>query len=181
MNTETAHNHSSAVRLARLPMAARYAIALEVVVIAAVVRWALNPVWGALELPFITFYPGVMLTAWLGGFGPGLLTTFLSAALADYFWLSPPFAFGISDNAASDIASLLLFVTMGTLISVFSEAWRREAVAVARSEERLGSTLARIGDAAIVQRQAEERQRFLAEASRVLTSSLDYETTLAHI
>ncbi len=181
MKTETAHNHSSAVRLARLPMAARYAIALAVVVIAAVVRWALNPVWGALELPFITFYPGVMLTAWLGGFGPGLLTTFLSAALADYFWLSPPFAFGISDNAASDIASLLLFVTMGTLISVLSEAWRREAVAVARSEERLGSTLARIGDAAIVQRQAEERQRFLAEASRVLTSSLDYETTLAHI
>src|SRR5437867_1063946 len=84
-------NDSLAVRLTRVPMSARYGIGLVIVGIAVVGRLALNSVWGGPELPFITFYPAVMVAAWLGGFGPGLLTTFLSAALADYFWLSPPF------------------------------------------------------------------------------------------
>ncbi|MBI4501307.1 MAG: PAS domain S-box protein [Gemmatimonadetes bacterium] len=129
-----------------LSLPARYAIAVGVTGIAALLRVAFDPLWGR-GLPFITFYPAVMLVAWLGGFGPGIVATLLSATIADYFWMAP--ALSLTISATGDVLGLLLFVGMGALISVLNEAWRRATVAQSRSEERLRVTLASIGDAVI--------------------------------
>jgi PAS domain S-box-containing protein len=126
---------------------ARYGIAMLLVAIAAALRAALNPVWGV-GLPYITFYPTVMLVAWLGGLGPGLLATAVSAAIADFLWVPPPFAFGI--DAFPDALGLMVFTAMGVFMSVLNEAWRRSTLTVAASEERLSVTLASIGDAVLV-------------------------------
>jgi PAS domain S-box-containing protein len=124
----------------------RYGVAIALIAVAAALRVALNPVWG-IGLPYITFYPAVMLVAWLGGLGPGLVATALSALLADYFWISPPLTFAIGDLA--DMLGLLVFSTMGVVISVLNEAWRSSTTAAFESQQRLAVTLTSIGDGVI--------------------------------
>ena len=48
------------------------------------VRWPLWPVLGN-QTPHMTFFPAVMISAYYGGFGPGLLAAVLSALVAHYF------------------------------------------------------------------------------------------------
>jgi PAS domain S-box-containing protein len=135
------------MRLIRLSAPVRYAIATLALGIGWGFRTALNPFFSQFELPFITFYPAVMVSAWLGGFGPGILTTAGAAVLADYFWMDAPYTFTIRNP--SDVAAIAVFVTMGMLISLSSEAWRRGQAALVESQEQLSATLAAIGDAII--------------------------------
>jgi PAS domain S-box-containing protein len=115
----------------------------------------------AFDQPFITFYPAVMVSAWFGGFGPGLLATVASDLIADYFWLPPTSSFFIGKS--SDIAAMLLFVTIGALISFLNEAWRRGGAKVIQSEEQIRTTLNSIGDAVI----AIDGQGFVTRMNRV--------------
>jgi PAS domain S-box-containing protein len=130
----------------RLPPAAAFAIAVAAPGLAALVRAFFDPLWGW-EHPFITFYPAVMLTAWLGGLWPGVTATLISAALADSFWLRPVQSFAVVN--VGDLVGLLVFVGNCTLISALNENWRRAAAALSRSEERLRVTLTSIGDGVI--------------------------------
>jgi K+-sensing histidine kinase KdpD len=52
-------------------------------------RWLLGPVLGD-QLPFITFIIAVLFAAWLGGLGPALFATVVSAVLALFFFIPPP-------------------------------------------------------------------------------------------
>ena len=56
--------------------------------LAALLRVAFDPLLGR-DLPFLTFYPAVMVSAWLGGFWPGIVTTLLAATIADYLCCHP--------------------------------------------------------------------------------------------
>ena len=38
--------------------------------VAVLTRLGLEPLWGP-KLPLLTFYPAMMVSAWLGGLGPG--------------------------------------------------------------------------------------------------------------
>src|SRR5438552_1211836 len=79
---------AAALRAIRSSAAARYALAVGIAVVAILVRLALDPVWG-IRLPYITLFPAIMLSAWLGGFWPGIVTTALCATAAEYFWIEP--------------------------------------------------------------------------------------------
>ena len=59
----------------------QYAFAVLVVILASLLREFLNPVLGE-GVPFILFYPTVVLAAWFGGLWPGLLSTVLSGFIA---------------------------------------------------------------------------------------------------
>jgi signal transduction histidine kinase/ActR/RegA family two-component response regulator len=120
-------------RVLRLSPAARYGIAVAAVGLAVLLRLAGDPLWGV-KLPFITLYPAMMLSAWLGGLGPGIVTTVLGLAVADYLWLSPVSSFAISET--SDLVALVLVLGMGILISMLSEAWRRATAELGESGER---------------------------------------------
>src|SRR5919109_2323047 len=133
-------------RLITLRPVARYGSAIAIIAVAAALRFALSPLWGA-GLPYITFSPAVMCSAWLGGVGPGLVATALSALIADSFWVSPAFSLSIGD--VPDALGLLVFVGMGVLISVMNEAWRRSTRGAFESQERLAVTLTSIGDGVI--------------------------------
>lgn len=63
-----------------------YGWALLAVVAAALLRYSLNVALG-FTLPFLFFYPAIMLISLLGGLGPSLLATAASAALAWYYLL----------------------------------------------------------------------------------------------
>jgi signal transduction histidine kinase len=65
--------------------------------------------------PFLVFFGAVMVGAWFGGLGPGLLATALSAMLSWYFFLYPQDSVAI-DSFGQGLR-LVIFVSEGVLIS----------------------------------------------------------------
>jgi PAS domain S-box-containing protein len=92
----------------------RFGLAALLTALAVAASVLLAPYWAPRHL-LLPFYPAVMLSAWFGGFGPGLLTTLLSALAIDYFWLPPTFAFGMREPG--DFMGFLLFLGVGLLVS----------------------------------------------------------------
>jgi K+-sensing histidine kinase KdpD len=125
---------------------ARYAIAIAAAVLAILVRLALDPVLGV-RFPYITLFPAIMLSAWLGGLGPGVVATLLSGVAAVYFWNAPEPSWAVTEKG--ELIGVVLFVAVGATISLLNEVWRRAASLVAHSEERLTTTLRSIGDGVI--------------------------------
>ncbi|HIJ69154.1 MAG TPA: PAS domain S-box protein, partial [Deltaproteobacteria bacterium] len=87
-----------------------------------------------LRVIFLTFYPAVAVAALYGGFGAGLLATFVSAVLADYFWMEPVGQFGITNSA--DLISIVVFLASGALISYLAEAAYRAQARAHKAEEQ---------------------------------------------
>jgi PAS domain S-box-containing protein len=133
-------------RILKLPALARYGFAVVAGAAAVALRLALDPIWGV-QLPFITLFPAIMLSAWLGGLWPGLLTTAITGLAAEYYWIEPAHSFAVADK--SELVAVLVFVAVGAVISALNEAWRRGTSRVALSEERLSVTLTSIGDGVI--------------------------------
>src|SRR6185369_3593275 len=123
----------------------RYVMAALLAVLWVAARLALEPLW-AVNLPLITFYPAIVASALLGGFGLGMTTTLLCAA-ANYFWMPSARSFAVSEPR--EIVALVLFVGIGALISAVNHAWRRATDAAAAATERLRTILTSIGDAVI--------------------------------
>lgn len=105
-----------------LSLGARFGVAVSAALAAILSRLALDPVWGT-HLPFITLYPAIMLSAWLGGFWPGAVTTGITGLAAFYFWIAPARSWQVA--SPSDLLGLLVFVLIGMVISALNEAWRR--------------------------------------------------------
>jgi PAS domain-containing protein len=110
----------------------RYSVAIGAAGAALLIRLALNPVW-ADRLPFITFFPAIVLSAWYGGLRPGLLTTGLSAAAVLFYWLEP--AGSLTGSDAADWLGLAVFVAIGAVISALNESLRTYAADRARLHE----------------------------------------------
>jgi signal transduction histidine kinase len=61
-------------------------------------RLALDPVWGRQHNRHLVFLPTVMLAAWFGGFGPGMLSVTLSTLALGHFWTEPWSGFHINSD-----------------------------------------------------------------------------------
>jgi PAS domain S-box-containing protein len=118
-----------------MTIAVKYAFAVAIVVLASLVRGWLEEYVGPMPM-FITWYPAVLLVASTVGGGPGILTTILSALVADY-WFITPAGFGIA--SANDIVAIGIFTGTGIFVSVLAERLRRarwaEAVSVTQEKE----------------------------------------------
>ena len=132
---------------------AQYAFAVLVVILASLLREIVNPVLGE-RVPFILFYPTVVLAAWFGGLGPGLLSTLLSGFIAWYAIMPPTYSLALSDP--SGLAQLIIFLLASTMISFLAESLHRmkgRAQGGERREhqqsEQFRVTLESIGDAVI--------------------------------
>jgi len=112
------------------PRPLRYGGAVLLVVVAAILREVLDRFFGA-GSTYATFYPVTLLAAVLGGLGPGILATLLSAAAAAYFFLDPR---GISVGKPSDAIGLVMFALTGIAVSVVAQTLNRFHQ---RTEEKL--------------------------------------------
>jgi PAS domain S-box-containing protein len=115
------------------------------------VRWPLAAVLGDRVL-YMTFFPGILIAAYFGGFWPGLLSTLVSALVANYFLIDPIYSFRV--NSFVDGVGLSLLVLVGAIISVVSESLHRtRRRLLAHERERADYAL----------REAEDRFRQMAE------------------
>src|SRR5438132_4503375 len=99
-----------------------YSVAVLAPAISLLIRWPLQPVLGD-AVPHMTFFPAVMVAAYFGGFGPGLLATVLSAIAANY--LLPRHFPSLQATRVNEVAALILFVLVGSIISGLSESLHR--------------------------------------------------------
>src|SRR5215218_3833811 len=95
----------------------RYGVAVLVVGVALGIKLLLDPVMPQ-DVPFLLLFGAVMLSAWYGGLGPGLLTMVLAGLATDYLFLRP------QDPFAPGAIPLLLFFVEGTLVCLLTEALR---------------------------------------------------------
>lgn len=113
---------------------ARYAFAAAVVAAAVLVRVGLNR-WLGESVPYLLFYPAIIVASWVGGFGPGALATFLSAVASSYWFVTPdrPFAF----RTAGDLLGFILFAVIGIVIARLYEDLHRGEAGQRAEAERL--------------------------------------------
>ena len=79
--------------------------------------------WVERESPFLLFLAAVMVSAWYGGAGPGLLATGLAALASDFFFMEPLYSF--SGYNRQQGVRLAQFVLEGAVISLLGGALHR--------------------------------------------------------
>jgi two-component system cell cycle sensor histidine kinase/response regulator CckA len=95
---------------------------------------------------FVLFSVAAILSAYLGGLGPGLLSTFLAAGLMYFLRHSP----GGHLTIGADLLRMVPFLAEGTLFSVLIERYRDRKRHRSTSHRFREVTLASIGDAVIM-------------------------------
>ncbi|MFN6559224.1 MAG: PAS domain S-box protein [Nostoc sp. ChiSLP01] len=96
----------------------RYGVAVLNVALAVVLMLMLDPWLSMSKTPFLLFFSAVMVSAWYGGLKSGLLATFLSVLLSNYFFLSPVSQLSFDSSNSVRIG---LFAIQGLLFSVLCE------------------------------------------------------------
>jgi PAS domain S-box-containing protein len=105
--------------------------------------------------PFVSlFLCAILLAAWVGGLGPGLLATGLSILSFDYFFVSPLHSFGFGLDGGLRIA---LFTIAALFVVWVSVAQKRTAESLRRARDDLRATVA----------QLRRSETYLAEAQRL--------------
>jgi C4-dicarboxylate-specific signal transduction histidine kinase len=134
------------------------------------------------------FLCAVMLSAWFGGVGPGLLATALSAFAFYYYFLPPIHSLGPKPD---EIPRLVIFVVSALFVSSLSAAQRSVTESLRRARDELKGTVKELQSTnEALEAESRERNRAeeslrqaqadLAHVSRVttmgeLTASLAYE------
>jgi len=96
---------------ARHNRVAAYGFALVMVALAVFVRWIVGEYLGA-RIPFITFYPAIILATLFGGLWPGIVATVLSALAAWFLFVPPYFSFALGER---ELVQLLLFIIISVI------------------------------------------------------------------
>ena len=119
----------------------RYGVAVGAVAVSLGFKLLLTAIEGE-KSPFIFFLAAVLVSAWYGGRGPGLLATALSIPLIDFFFLEPIYTFDFGWQSGNSM-SLLLLAAEGVAISSLMgslydarETARAQARELQSSEER---------------------------------------------
>ncbi len=147
----------------------RYVASAGSVAAGLVIRLALSPVLGS-TVPYITFFPAVMVAAWFGGLKPGILATVACLFAAFYFVIPPIHRF--LPFTVEDAIGAILFAGVSAFILTLSEALRRSR---AVTEQRLRELTLETAWRSQVERELEE-SKLEAERRRDLL-----QTTLSSV
>jgi signal transduction histidine kinase len=142
MSTSTATNEEAQPRPPQLkvnssknvrqPLWWVYVLAVISTVATIILRLALDP-WALNRPMLILFVIPIILSAYVGGAGPGLVSTFV-AAVSAYFLLRP------GDIDSFDFVEWVTLIIAGVLISLLNEALHRSRIRAAESTARLAAT-----------------------------------------
>ena len=96
----------------------RYFVAIAATAVVFTARFLLNSTLGD-AAPLLMFTLSVMVAAWYGGLGPGLLATALGAILGEYFFIEPLYSFRI--HSVAELIVVSIFLGIGIAISILSQ------------------------------------------------------------
>jgi C4-dicarboxylate-specific signal transduction histidine kinase len=139
------------------------------------------------DAPVSLFLCAVILSSWLGGVGPGLVATVLSALAFNYYFLPPIHSLGPKPD---EIPRLVIFIVSALFVGSLSAAQRSATESLRRARDDLRATvqeLQRTNEAlqaeSLERKHAEEARREaqaeLARVSRVTTMG-ELTASLAH-
>src|SRR6266702_2439824 len=139
------------------------------------------------DAPVSLFLCAVLLSAWFGGFGPGLLATALSALAFNYYFLPPIHSFGPKPD---EIPRLVIFTVSALFVGSLSAAERSAIESLRRARDDLRKTVQELQSTnealqteSLERKHAEEARREaqaeLARVSRVTTMG-ELTASLAH-
>ena len=112
---------------------ARYIVAVALIGAALLLRYALRN-WLGPNVPYLQFFPAILIAAWYGGLGPGVVATATASLAAMYFFLPPA---GLAVGQPGDLVSLSLFVATGLGV-----AWTNHQLRTAERARRAEAALA---------------------------------------
>jgi two-component system NtrC family sensor kinase len=118
---------------------------------------------------FTLYFLAVMLSAWYGGFGAGLLSTVLSALALDYFFISPIYSIELDAHA---LVRLCVFVLVSIVTSILTNARRRAEAdlrqAHAELEDRVRERTVQLAQTnSVLREEISERQKIEKELFRL--------------
>ena len=114
----------------------RYGLAVVAVAAALWLKLLIAPVI-ELDAPFLFLFGAVMISAWRGGLGPGVLATVLAALLSQYLFVSPERSF--FGHTLGQNLRLGMFLIEGSLISVLCALRNSTTSAVRKAHLELES------------------------------------------
>src|SRR6267142_334508 len=88
--------------------------------------------------PVSLFLGAIMLSAWFGGLGPGLLATALSSLAFDYYFLPPIYSLV---SKPGEIPRLVIFTVSALFVGSLSAAQRSATESLRRARDELRGTL----------------------------------------
>src|SRR4029077_6988942 len=134
---------------------------ISVVSVAAALIVSRLPAVHLQDAPVSLLLCAVILSAWFGGIGPGLLATALSALAFDYYFLPPIHSLG---PKTEEIPRLVIFTVSALFVGSLSAAERNATESLRRARDDLKVTVAELRDTNQAL-QAESRERRSAEES----------------
>lgn len=127
----------------------RYGCAVVSIAVATYLRLLLDPLLSN-QFPFATIFFGVLVTAWLGGFGPALLASALGAISSIYFLIPPRASFG--PKASNQYFGIALYLSVSFGIAVLGgimRAAQRRAEASAQAVSHQAALIDQTHDAVL--------------------------------
>jgi PAS domain-containing protein len=128
------------------PLLAAYGFAVAAVAIALVLSLVFAGLFG--PYPFLVLYAAITLSAWYGGFGPGVLASVLSIAAVNQFFLYPAQASNIS---LIDITRLFIFILTVAILALIRQRQQKTMMAVHQSYEQMSLYLREMANGVMVQ------------------------------
>jgi len=126
----------------------------------------------AFPYPFLfLFFGAVMVSAWIGGMGAGLLCVVLSTVFVDYFFVPPFYSWQVSATAETYFVS---FVICALVASWISSAKKRSEQALQQTRDELEIKVSE-RTTALMQTQAELSRLSRALSMDELTASIAHE------
>jgi K+-sensing histidine kinase KdpD len=114
------------------PLVFRYEMPIVTVgaasLLASLLPWRVDP------RHFTLYFLAVVVSAWYGGVGAGLLSTVLSALALDYFFISPIYSIEMDAHA---LVRLCVFLSVSIITNILTNARRRAETALRQAHKEL--------------------------------------------
>jgi signal transduction histidine kinase/ActR/RegA family two-component response regulator len=157
----------------------RYGAALLACLLVGGLRWALWPVLQT-DHPFLFSLLPVIVGAWSGGLGPGLLSTAVCTLGTAYFLLEPQSSLAVT--ATSDRVALALFLLTGAVLSALGENLGQQRRRLERLTAQAEENVAELVRAEEALREAHHhKDEFLATLAHELRNPLGALNNSLHI